>query len=136
MQTNSQILAQKAYEDVSGVLARNPGRDDPYNKKYATMAHRLPILIQTAGLTQALAFTHAKSQNVAAWDEYLDHVATAVERANGEALFLESQRASLPDYILLTKQVMAAIVWYKRFAESILKIDASQAEGEALPNES
>lgn len=128
MHTNSQKFAQKAYADVTQI---SDNYDAAYHKKYATMAHRLPILIHTAGLTQALAFVEAKSQTIEAWQQYFNHVATALGRSDGKALFLESQTAALDKYILLTKQVNDVVVWYKRFAESVLKIDASQADSES-----
>lgn len=128
MHTNSQKYAQKAYKDVTAV---QKDKNDDYHKKYATMAHRLPVLIHTAGLTQALAFVEAKSQNEPAWEAYFNHVAEALEKADGNTLFLESQTAELEEYILLTKRVNDVVVWYKRFAESVLKIDASQADSES-----
>ena len=134
MHTNSQKIAQKAYADVTKIY---DDHDEAYHKKYATMAHRLPILIHTAGLTQALAFVEAKSQKTAAWKEYFNHVASGegLGYQGGDAgreLYLASQNAPLSEYILLTKRVNDVVVWYKRFAESILKVDASQADTESV----
>jgi CRISPR-associated protein Cmr5 len=152
MHTNSQKIAQQAYKDVTAVAEAHPNtkkegkkeeETNPYRQKYATMAHRLPILIHTAGLTQALAFVEAKSKKAQAWQLYFDHIAQQLgfekkEDENKQAqsagywLFKKSQEAELELYILLTKQVNDVVVWYKRFAESVLKIDASQADTELV----
>lgn len=130
MQTLSQTYAMDAYQRVQQVCEKHPDTTEKgkkYQKKYGTMAHKLPILIHTAGLVQALAFVMAKSSGTPAWRQYLEDVAfTANEKSNAKQLLEKSQQAGLNEYILLTRQVSQAALWYKRFAESILKIEASE----------
>ena len=119
MQTLSQRMAKHAYRSVDGVKAQGKAFTD----KYGTMAHKLPILIRQAGLAQALAFVEARGE--VAHHQLLTHIAQALELpdiADGEALAAESREASLDSYILLTQRVLRALVWYKRFVESILKV--------------
>lgn len=127
MATLQQKLAKQAYKDVTAV----DGKDAAYKKKYGTMALKLPILIRTSGLAQALAFVQARGNE--AQQLLLDHLAQALGLADGDQLAARSREEELEAYIYLTDRVMAALVWYKRFAESILKVtpvDASDS-GEA-----
>ncbi|GAB4281995.1 MAG: type III-B CRISPR module-associated protein Cmr5 [Candidatus Promineifilaceae bacterium] len=125
MQTLSQKYAADAYKRVNQIAEK----DEKYQKKYGTMAHKLPILIRTAGLVQALAFVAAKGSGTKAWWQYLEDVAKTVDaQLDAKMLIEKSQKAKagLNEYILLTRRVSQATLWYKRFAESILKVEASE----------
>ncbi len=66
--------------------------------------------------------------------DLLDHLARIIfddENSNRSAL-LEQSRATthLTEYMRLTHEVLAALVWYKRFAQSVLDVDASAASAE------
>lgn len=135
MQTLSQKYAAKAYERVIDITKQ----DEKYQKKYGTMAHKLPILVHTAGLVQALAFVAAKGsgEKSGAWRQYLEDIAKTVDaQLDAEALLVESQKAGLNEYIWLTRRVSRAALWYKRFAESILKVEASEQMDETANEES
>lgn len=123
MKTLNQDYAAEAYKRVNQIA----GKDEKYQKKYGAMAHKLPILIRTAGLVQALAFVAAKGSGAPAWRQYLEDVAKTVDaQLDAKALIEKSQQAGLNEYILLTRRVSQATLWYKRFAESILKVDPSE----------
>lgn len=112
MQTIQQQLAKEAHTLILTVASED-------RKKYATMAHKLPILIRSAGLVQALGFVQARGSNPQTL--LLDHVAKAIQVHNisdGDALVEASRNAELEQYIFLTKRVMMALLWYKRFVES------------------
>ncbi len=119
MHTNQQKYAQKAFGQAEEI-AKKYEKGSEYRQKYGSMSHKLPLLIRTAGLAQALAFVQAKKQT--AYDDLLDHVATAVDIKNGKTLAQKSRREHVDGYILLTRRVTAALIWYKRFAESILDV--------------
>jgi CRISPR-associated protein Cmr5 len=128
MTTLQQQMATKAHELVSGV-----GQDE--KQKYGTMAHKLPVLIHTAGLAQALAFVEARQDP--AQLKLLDHLAATLgieAITNRQQLAQKSREESLPVYMLLTRRALQALVWYKRFAESILNVDA-RADAEAVAAE-
>lgn len=121
MRTREQDYAAKIYQQVSRV----PGRD---GKKYGAMAHKLPILIRTAGLAQALAFVEARGE--AQHQQLLKDMAEVMEEGTREALLERSRTAGLGEYMRLTQKAMAALLWYKRFAQSVLGVEAGEEEGE------
>jgi len=94
------------------------------------MAHKLPILIRTAGLVQALAFVEARGKEIQ--KRLLTDLKATIEPNDPRTLLIHAQNADLSEYMRLTQQIMAALLWYKRFAQSILGVDASEA---ALENE-
>ena len=121
MQTRDQQYALSAYKRVSVVSKK----DKQFYETYGAMAHKLPILIRKAGLAQALSFVEAKATDKAAYSSLLTDLRATVER--NENLATLARSVELADYILLTKQVMDALLWYKRFAQSILGIDITTA---------
>lgn len=115
MLTRDQKYAVSAHEKV---LLR---AKQPEAKSYGVMAHKLPILIHTAGLAQALAFVHARGKD--SQKNLLDDLAITVEKESKERLLQSARESELVEYILLTKQIMNALLWYKRFAQSVLNVD-------------
>jgi CRISPR-associated protein Cmr5 len=90
-------------------------KDKDGETKFRSHALRLPTLIKQAGLAQALAFTQSRDEQgkglVAA-------LATALGRTN---LLDRSIAAELPEYMALSREAIAAAVWFRRFAQSELK---------------
>lgn len=96
--------------------------------RYGSLAHKLPILIRTAGLAQALAFVAASKSKAA--DQILTDLAATIGLDSKQTLLAQSrgtEQSSLQDYLLLTQQTLRALLWYKRFAQSILKVVDSRA---------
>ena len=125
MQTNQQKFAKKAFSQTNEITKQHK-KGSPYRQKYGSMSHKLPILIRTAGLAQALAFVQAKKSD--AYNDLLDHLAAAVKwpgATTGIALAEKSRGEDLDGYILLTRRVSAALIWYKRFAESVLEVKST-----------
>src|SRR5690348_6549886 len=120
MQTRDQIYAATVYEQVSTVREK-----EPEYKKYGAMAHQLPILIRTAGLVQALTFVEARGKEIQ--KRLLTDLKATIEPNDPRTLLTHAQNAELSEYMCLTQQIMAALLWYKRFAQSILGVDASEA---------
>ncbi len=120
MKTRSQTYAESAYRLVSRFT-------DGDKKKYGSMAHKLPTLIRTAGLAQALEFV--KSRGTDEQKMLLNHLAETVGFQTSEELLKRSREASLPEYIILTRKVLDALVWYRRFAESVLGVEAGDEGG-------
>lgn len=123
MQTRDQKYALSAFERVS-IISK---KEKQFYETYGAMAHKLPILIRKAGLAQALSFVEAKAKakDKAAYSSLLADLKATVGR--NENLAALARSVELTDYILLTKQVMDALLWYKRFAQSVLGIDATTA---------
>lgn len=118
MRTRNQEYAAQIFEQVTQV-----GEDE--RKKYGSLAHRLPVLIRTAGLAQALAFVDARGG--AAGERLLKDIAAVVKE---EKLLERSREAKLPEYMRLTRDVLAALAWYKRLAQSVLGVEAGADEEE------
>lgn len=124
MKTRDQEYASKA---VNMVLAAKKNLNDDDRNRYGSMAHQLPILIRSAGLAQALAFLETRESK--GHQQLLADLSTTVGLAG--TLVQKTRGAELNEYIHLTRQVMAALLWYKRFAQSILDIKASDIVKEA-----
>lgn len=116
MQTRDQKYAARVYDKVSKVL-----KDE--RDSYGSMAHKLPVLIRSAGLVQALAFVDARGKE--AHKHLLRDLAETVDQKDIQALLARARQAPLSEYMRLTQQVIAALLWYKRFAQSVLGVDAS-----------
>ncbi|MBN8725320.1 MAG: type III-B CRISPR module-associated protein Cmr5 [Acidobacteria bacterium] len=114
MPTRNQKYASSAYENVKNVK-------DSEKSKYKTMTDKLPVLIHSAGLAQALSFVDAKanSSNEQAWKLLLTHLATTIGTDKNQ-LLERSRMAELAEYMKLTRDVLAALSWYKRFAQALL----------------
>ena len=120
MQTRDQKYSIDALKRVEAVKEKAEAR------KYGVMCHKLPILIHTAGLAQALAFVESRKGGV--YGDFLRDLGHTIEEKT--ALAQAAREAHLNDYMRLTAQVMAALVWYKRFAQSVLGVDVSDKEEE------
>ncbi|MEI2693362.1 MAG: type III-B CRISPR module-associated protein Cmr5 [Anaerolineae bacterium] len=121
MQSREQQYAASVYARVESFRAQHSDERDRDRKRYGSMAHKLPILVRQAGLVQALAFI--QSRNKAPTNQLLDDLAQTVGANTTANLLDRSRRANLVEYIYLTDQVMLALKWYKRFAQSVLKVD-------------
>src|SRR5436305_9164577 len=99
-------------------------KKDPDYRKYGAMAHKLPILIHTAGLVQALEFVNSRGNTIQ--KRLLEHLAVTIGKNNTETLLDAARSRNLSNYMLLTRQVLSALLWYKRFAQSILEVHATE----------
>ena len=102
-------------------------------KQYGSIAHKLPVLIRSAGLAQALAFVAAtakrgKDAEKTKWTpqlQLLDDLAQMLKLENAEELLTQSRSVSLDEYMFLTQTALAALLWYKRYAQSVLDVEPS-----------
>lgn len=119
MQTRDQKYAVKALKHVSDY------KDKPEKERnqYGGMAHKLPILIHTAGLAQALEFVNSRGK-----DPHKQLLADLGQTLDcGDLPHKVRSTSSLHDYMQLTYQVRQALLWYKRYAQSILDVDDASA---------
>lgn len=119
MQTREQKYAADAYSRAKAIKKED-------RASYGSMAHSLPILIRRAGLAQALSFVESRGN--ATQHQLLSDLQATVGCT--EPLPQAARNANLPEYILLTRQVMDALLWYKRFAQSVLDIHAGDTKSE------
>jgi CRISPR-associated protein Cmr5 len=122
MQTRSQKYAARIFKQIEHLQKHHNAGDQ---KQYGSMAHKLPVLIRTAGLSQALGFVAARG-NAMHQRLVTDLTATLGRRD----LPSESRIApNLQSYMRMTQEALDALLWYKRFAQSVLKVDASEEPG-------
>lgn len=123
MRGREQEYATKIYDQISEYPGRLP-EDASERKRYGSMAHKLPILVRQAGLVQALSFVETRRKDP--YDELLKHLAVTVGETDVAHLLARSREAELTEYIYLTERVLLALKWYKRFAQSVLKVDPAE----------
>jgi len=124
MLTSNQKYAAGIYQQVKQMKDKE---DKDTYEKYGSMSHRLPVLIRTAGLAQALAFVEVRGD--AGGKKLLEDMAEILNFGRKESLLKFSREAELLEYIYLTRRVLATLIWYKRFAQSVLDVESSAAEG-------
>jgi CRISPR-associated protein Cmr5 len=140
MQTREQRYATTIYQqanDFKQTMLKEHGSEikaKPEIDQYVSMAHQLPVLVRTVGLAQALTFIEArgsKNQKL-----LLDHLAEVTGKSPRSELAKAAREDDLPAYMRLTQQVMAALVWYKRFAQSVLDVAQDNAAPHAATPDS
>ncbi len=112
MRTRSQEWAQKAYEKVEAASRRGGG-------EYKDMALRFPVLVRQAGLAQALAFVQSRGK-----EEHKrlgDDLAQVLGYQGLEAMAKAAREAELLAYLRLTREVLQAAEWFKRFAQALIE---------------
>ncbi len=121
MKTLEQEYAGKIYLLVKAY------ESDEARKYYGGMAQKLPVLVRTAGLAQALAFVEAKASGVREkpYTDLLQHLAQVGDIGD---VAKESREAELPEYMDLTRKTVRALTWFKRFSQSILKMEPTATE--------
>ncbi len=119
LQTRDQRYAATVYARVRPIEEK----EKTYHNAYGGMAHTLPVLIHTAGLAQALSFVEARGQE--AHKALLADLAAVLGLGDATALLKRSREAGLRDYMRLTHEALAALIWFKRFAQSLLDVDAA-----------
>jgi len=122
MRTREQKYASDVFTRVTAFGERFPKGKQERNQ-YGSMAHKLPILVRTAGLAQALAFVAARGDM--AHRQLLLDLAVTVGYNDVERFLEQSRTLAFPQYMRLSQKVMAALLWYKRFAQSVLDVDAA-----------
>ncbi len=117
LKTRSQRMAADVHERVS-VIKRE---SEKVRAKYGSLAHKLPVLIRTAGLAQALAFVEASKEPM--HGVLLQHLSQTVTAGGDDLVGLcHAKETSMQQYMRLTRDALEALLWYKRFAQSVLGI--------------
>ena len=128
--TESQMAMRQALELVQQVSEEN----DEVKKIYGGLCHDFPILTRTCGLCQAIAFSADKAQSddsarAKAHQLLLEHIRQILGvRTNGtgsadDSLLKHIAEAEAMEYMLCTRKVLYAWVYFKRFAVSILGVE-------------
>lgn len=129
-QTRDQRYATKIFQQVEQVEQKTSEKtkeNKAYRDAYGSMAHKLPVLIRTAGLAQALAFVEARGKEP--HHDLLNHLSEIVRNGQHDLVSQSRSATSLSEYMRLTHETLAALLWYKRFAQSVLDVeDANQGD--------
>lgn len=123
-----QTRAVLAYRHVQEIAA-----DASMAPKYGVMALKLPILVRTAGLCQALHFV--QSRGAPAHAALLWHLAQQLKRvdpqiADADSLCRQVREAKMQAYLHLTREAAATLQWYARLAQSVLKVERTSEESD------
>lgn len=113
--TLEQQRAAMAFEHLKAITEKKD------QKVYGAMAQKLPALIRSAGLCQALHFV--KSRKKAPLDSLLGHLGQQLSRVDSgisdmESLCTRARAADLSHYVWLTRETLATVSWYGRLARS------------------
>jgi CRISPR-associated protein Cmr5 len=131
--TREQIYAARVLAQIQATLAVYAG-EPAARKQYRSSIMSAPALVHNAGLAQALAFIASRKEP--AQQRLAGDLAKAVlgDAATADTLLRRAQGDSggLRDYIYLTRQVLEALVWFRRYAQ-ILIPDEAPAPQEPQP---
>ena len=95
---------------------------------YGGLCHSFPVLVQTCGLCQALAFHKSKAagdgDRAKAHGLLLTHVGQLLGKCDDPLSVIRT--CPVGEYMHHTRRVLSAWIYFKRFAVSILKVENSQ----------
>ena len=114
MNNLNQTLARNVFDKIEAI--NTAGRDDEYKKKYGKMALRLPALVQSAGLLQALAFVEDNKEIPP--KDLVGDLAAVLDYPSKEVLLGACIDSPFGEYRYLTHRSVIALTWFKRFAQS------------------
>ena len=124
--TLEQKRASLAFDHLTGIAEGD-------RKVYGGMALKLPALIRSAGLCQALHFV--KSRRKAPLNALLDHLSRQLTRVDAQITDMSSlcdraREAEVAGYVWLTREALASVTWYGRLARSEWGVVPGEEEGD------
>lgn len=130
MLTRNQKFALSVYERVVKFDEDYPkDTNQKQRDKYGAMAQKLPLLIRTAGLAQAISFLEAKSKKESEKPNLLllEHLSEVIkeEMKLTEKFTDKCRNAEMTEYLRLTQNTLAALLWFKRYSVSVLDVEAN-----------
>lgn len=112
-------------------VASHKGKTDAEKKeesKYRTLCLKMPALLKQSGVVQALAFIRSRDKDHG--KKFCDELAEAYgisatdsKKSAGETLQDRAQKEELPQYLVLSRDLIEVSVWFRRFAQSELKAE-------------
>ena len=131
MNVRAHAVARAAYERVAG-RRDEKGRHGVNKEKYGALAHKLPGMILENGLAQATGFLLAKgtpehSEHRALLDDLYVVVRAAETKTTGDGSHLHQEiiDSDVDGTLMLTRQSLEAAGWLKRYAQGVLRVDAT-----------
>lgn len=108
LRTREQRMAEVACRCVEKRTGKDAG-------DYLSFANSFPSLVHSCGLVQAVAFAKAKGKA-----EILEDISSVLGKPLDE-LTVQARSKPLAAYMLLSREVLAAAGWVKRYAQALLK---------------
>jgi CRISPR-associated protein Cmr5 len=113
--TRQQTWAKEAYARVAAHVGKTDVRE------YRTLCMKMPVLIMQSGLVQALAFMRSRGDLGKTFSGDLASVYGITGADPGKGLMETAQGADeLTLYLALTRDIIDASTWLRRFAQSEL----------------
>lgn len=139
--TREQQYAGEVYARIKPLIPADGAPKDEAKEKerkaYGSLAHKLPVLIRTAGLAQSLVFVQARNKEGTPQRRLLADLEFVLRKSGalgpGAALVERSRSAEFEEYMRLTEGALEALLWFKRFAQSELKVESGD-DDEGGPN--
>ncbi|MBL8483896.1 MAG: type III-B CRISPR module-associated protein Cmr5 [Rhodocyclaceae bacterium] len=126
--TRTQTYARRAYTCIEAV------KGTPIEKKYGALALSFPVMVLKNGLAQATGFllAKAKDEHIA----YLNDLARVLNGVDGnadgnspgQALHRTIIATDLTAYQRYTRNTLDAAAWMKRYAQGLLKAEATDGD--------
>ena len=118
MITRDQRRAQAAFDRIKGA------EHSAWAEDYGRQCLHLPALIHQCGLCQALTFLEAKAPKKPWYGQLLaDVIGVAGLESTAHVRDIDAS-----EYQRLTRETLACVQWFKRYAEAILKVEAGGEE--------
>ncbi len=121
LRTRSQKMAEEIYRQVR--LVEDGQKDD-----YGNACMKLAPLVLSDGLMQTVAFYEVKAKKKAGFMAFLRDLQECVQPGGDAGGSLHEWLLHCENgvaYMSMTRRVLDAAVWYKRFAESLLDADSA-----------
>lgn len=145
MKTRSQEYSKEVFEQINGL-----NLDDSKKKTYGSLCHNFPLMVLRSGLSQSVAFLLVKTKisgeeskqstpHIFFLENLADLTGIDLNLQEGEKKAIKFQEKintlELHDYMRITRRILAASIWYKRFAESLLDVNTGEEIPDSAQNE-
>ena len=131
--------ARFAYDQVKVIADLDPNAEEldereasqrsKVQKTYKTGAKKLPVLIITNGLGQALAYI--KTRNATLYQDLTDWLHSKGFIQTGDDLVSEVIRMDSNEYRRLTTETLAFLNWVRRFVDGLMP-DVEEDDGDSI----
>ncbi len=136
LQSKNQRFSTAVYNNVAAVA----NSKEALAKKYKGLCKRSGSLLRTSGLMQTVAFMEARGQREGQYHLLLEHLQSeldALKLVTGHQnqkhwLAGHIRRLELPQYMILTRDVLLLLNWHKRLADTLIEGDD---DGEGQDND-
>ncbi len=121
--------AEFAYKCAKNALEK---LDTKRQKEYRSYTRRIPTMILTNGLGQALAFVKAKSESGNAYQLIYNQLTQYLKSDSTTRVMMPPQSNDLVEWVIscdsmmyryIAEEVLAFLSWIKRFAEGMIEGD-------------